>query len=146
ASTVAGRSGSASAGSIPAASIAASPSSRRLVPRTAQPSTSSRPPSSRPRQPQPTISARANSPRLGAPATAQLLQLLRGDFLAQLLLVAFADPAATAHVVLRLQHLLHVVDFVLRLEFGRASRLPVEQFGVVAGVEMIDQEEDPDDQ
>ena len=67
----------------------------------------------------------------------------RATFAAQLALVALRGAAAAAHLVLRLEHLLHVVDFVLRLEFGRAGRLPVDQFGVVAGVEVLDHERAP---
>src|SRR4051794_41125149 len=101
------------------------PSCRRLVPRTAQPCSSSDPPSTRPRQPQPTINARAILAlgRFEAAAVAQALELLGGHFLAQLLLVAIGESAATAHLVLRVEHLLHVVDLVLDLEFRRAGRL-----------------------
>ncbi len=142
-----GRSGSARAGSIPAASIAARPSSRRLVPRTGQPSASSRSPERLPRQPQPTISARATGLAYAAferAAAAHAVALVLGDLALQVRLGQLRRAAAAAHLVLGLDHLLDVVDLVLRLDLGRAGRLPVDQIGAAAGVEVADDEQDAD--
>ena len=57
-----------------------------------------------------------------------------------------ARPAAPAHLVLRLEHLAHVVELVLHLDLGRAGRKPVDQLGVRGGVEMADRDQDADDE
>ncbi len=83
---------------------------------------------SRPRQPQPTISARATRlalrPRTGRRRSRSSSS--SSTSARSLLLVELGGAAAAPHLVLRLEHLLHVVDFVLRLEFGAAGRLPVD--------------------
>src|SRR5829696_4125197 len=98
----------------------------RVVPRTAWPAATRSAASARPRQPQGTISTRATSAPLRAVAAGLLGQLLavalhaRGD----LLLVAVGQPAPAADLVLRVDHLLDVVDVVPGLHLGRARRLP----------------------
>ena len=58
----------------------------------------------------------------------------------------FGCAAPAAHLVLRLEHLVDVVDLVLDLDLGRAGREPVDQFGVVARVEVTDDGKHADDE
>ena len=136
--------GRRAAGSIPAASIAASPSSRRLVPRTAQPS------AEQPLARAPAAAAAADDQRprhrpsaRGSPVE---LDLLGGDLLRSSRLVELRGAAAAAHLVLRLDHLAHVVDLVLDLDLGRAGRVPVDQVGVAAAVEVADHDQNADEE
>ena len=57
-----------------------------------------------------------------------------------------AGAAPAPHLVLRLEHLAHVVDLILDLDLRRAGREPVDQLGVVARVEMADQHQNADDE
>ena len=59
-----------------------------------------------------------------------------------LLLRAVRQPAPAPPLVLRLEHLCDVVDLVLRLDLGRARRLPVELLGPGTGIELAEREDD----
>src|SRR3954454_24225102 len=122
------RSGSPRYGSAPAAWIASAFACERVVPRTAWPSATSSAASARPRQPQGTISTRATlgGGRVGLVAAGLLRELLAvaPHALLDLRLVAVGQAAAAADLVLGVDHLPDVVDVVLRLDLGRARRLP----------------------
>src|SRR5829696_2661901 len=122
----------------------------RVVPRTAWPAAASSAASARPRQPQGTISTRAMSllGRSGSVAARLLGQLAPVLLHAgrDLLLVAVGEAAAAADLVLRLDHLLHVVDVVLRLQLRRAGRLPVEDVDRRALGEQPEQQHEDDEE
>src|SRR4051794_23539298 len=145
------RSGSPRYGSAPAVWIASVFACERVVPRTAWPAATSSAASARPRQPQGTIRTRATlgGGRVGLVATGLLGELLAvaAHALLDLLLVAFREPAAAADLVLGVDHLLDVVDVVLRLELGGARRLPVEDVeGGALGEQPEQQHEDDEEE
>ena len=50
------------------------------------------------------------------------------------------------HLILGLDHLAHVVDFVFGLDLGRAGRVPTDEIGVAAAVEVPDDDDHADEE
>src|SRR5690242_20087302 len=145
--SVASRSGSASTPSTPASWIRATPWSVRLVPRTMWPPAMSSPASERPRQPQPTIRIRATLELVpGSVDVAAFLQLALGgiDLRADLVLGELGPAAAAPALVLRLQHLVDVLQLQPDLVLVRARGLPVEHFCPTPRVPPADPDQDQD--
>src|SRR5829696_7719645 len=82
----------------------------------------------------------------GAGAAAQLLApaLVRRHLGADVVLADLDAPARPATCVLRLDHLIHVVDLELRLHLRRARGAPVHLLRPRAGIPLPDRQEDPD--
>jgi hypothetical protein len=77
-------------------------------------------------------------------AQAQPQLLVLGDAPVEVLLGQLRSPAPAAQLVLRLQHLADVVELVLRLDLGRAGRVPVDEAGRVARVVVADDQQNDD--
>src|SRR5690242_18927817 len=122
------RSGSPTNGSAPAARMASTPGPS-VVPRTAWPACTSVAASARPRHPHGTIRTRATLGAVLAPVARWPHGELGGvapHAPLVVVLVALGQAALAPQHVLRADHLRDVVDVVLRLQLGRAGRLPLE--------------------